>query len=134
MATTEAEGLTLQTDSLDGVHWVGILAAFVSAGIHLLLGIRMLPSGMGISFVLAGLGFLGAIGLVLVGYRRRTVYVVGIPFVAVQIVLWFVINFVTGSKSFPADIGAIGALDKFAQLVLLGVLIALLRPDRSSRS
>jgi len=133
MATTEAEGPRLQTDSLGGVHWVGILAALVSAGIHLLLGIRMLPSGMGISFVLAGLGFLGAIGLVLVGYRRRTVYAAGIPFVAVQIVLWFVLNFVTGPKSFPGEIGAIGALDKIAQFVLLGVLITLLRPG-SSRS
>jgi len=127
MATTKTEKAMLQTGSLGGLHWVGILAALISAAIHLLLGIRMLPSAMGISFALAGLGFLGAIWLVLVGYRRKTVYAAGIPFVAVQILLWFVINFVTGPKAFPGDIGAIGALDKFAQVVLLGVLIALLR-------
>lgn len=127
MATRKTDGQMLQMGSLGGLHWVGILAALVSAAIHLLLGIRMLPSGMGISFVLAGLGFLGAIGIVLVGYRRKLVYAIGIPFVLVQIVLWFVVNFVTGAKTFPADIGTIGAVDKIAQVVLLGVLIALLR-------
>ena len=127
MPTTETGGFTLQTESLGALHWVGIIAALVSAAIHLLLGVRMFPSGMGISFILAGLGFLGAIGLVLIAYRRRTVYAVGIPFVLVQIVLWYVVNFANGSKAFPGDIGTFGAIDKIAQLVLLGVLIALLR-------
>jgi succinate dehydrogenase/fumarate reductase cytochrome b subunit len=127
MGATGTEGPRLRTESLGGLHWVGILAAVVSAAIHLLLGVRMFPSGMGISFILAGLGFLGAVALVLVDYRRRTVYAVGIPFVLVQIVLWFVINFVNGSKSFPADIGTLGAIDKVAQVVLVGVLLALLR-------
>ncbi|QSG13048.1 putative membrane protein [Halapricum desulfuricans] len=127
MPTTETGGFTLQTESLGALHWVGIIAALVSAAIHLLLGVRMFPSGMGISFILAGLGFLGAIVLVLIAYRRRTVYAVGIPFVLVQIVLWYVVNFANGSKAFPGDIGTFGAIDKIAQLVLLGVLIALLR-------
>ncbi len=127
MATTKTGGVTLQTESLGALHWVGIIAALVSGAIHLLLGVRMFPSGMGISFILAGLGFLGAIVLVLVAYRRRTVYAVGIPFVLVQIVLWYVVNFANGSKAFPGDIGTFGAIDKVAQIVLLAVLIALLR-------
>ncbi|MEF8781019.1 MAG: hypothetical protein V5A46_10110 [Haloferacaceae archaeon] len=127
MATSETTGFALRTDSLSGLHWVGILAALISAVIHLLLGVRMLPSGQGISFVLAGLGFLGAVVLVLIDYRRRTVYAVGIPFVLVQIVLWYVFNFAAGPKSFPADIGALGAVDKVAQVALLAVLIVLLR-------
>ncbi|QSG07826.1 DUF7475 family protein [Halapricum desulfuricans] len=127
MPTTETGGFTLQTESLGALHWVGIIAALVSAAIHLLLGVRMFPSEMGISFILAGLGFLGAIVLVLIAYRRRTVYAVGIPFVLVQIVLWYVVNFANGSKAFPGDIGTFGAIDKIAQLVLLGVLIVLLR-------
>lgn len=117
----------LQPESLRGIHWIGILAAVITAAVHLLLGVRMLPSGLGISFVLAGLGFLGAIGLVLIGYRRQTVYAIGVPFVLVQILLWFVINFVNGSKSFPGDIGTLGAVDKIAQVVLLGVLVTLFR-------
>ena len=127
MATADSRQLALGTDSLRGLHWVGILAALVSAAIHLLLGVRMLPSGMGISFVLAGLGFLGAIALVLLDYRRRAVYAVGIPFTLVQIVLWYYVNFAAGPKSFPADVGALGAVDKVAQLILLAVLVALLR-------
>ena len=127
MGTTEADGLSLDVASLDGLHWVGIVAALVSAAVHLLLGVRMLPSGMGLSFVLAGLGFLGAIALLLVDYRRRTVYAVGIPFTLVQIVLWYYVNFVSLGKSFPGDIGTLGAVDKAAQLVLLAVLVVLLR-------
>lgn len=127
MPTNKNDGVRLRTESLGGVHWIGILAALVTAAIHLFLGVRMVPSGMGISFVLAGLGFLGAVALVLIAYRRRTVYAVGIPFVLTQIVLWYVINFATGPKSFPADIGTLGAIDKIAQLVLLAVLVALLR-------
>jgi len=80
-----------------------------------------------VSFVLAGLGFLGAIVLVIVEYRRRAVYAVGIPFTAIQIVLWYYVNFTAGSKSFPADVGALGAADKLAQVVLIAVLIVLLR-------
>lgn len=127
MATSETRGFALRTDSLSGLHWVGILAALISAVIHLLLGVRMVPSGQGISFVLAGLGFLGAVVLILIDYRRRTVYAVGIPFVLVQIALWYVINFATGPKSFPADVGAFGAVDKIAQVALLAVLVVLLR-------
>lgn len=127
MGTTETDGLSLDISTLAGLHWVGIVAALVSAAVHLLLGVRMLPSGMGISFVLAGLGFLGAIVLVLLNYRRRTVYTAGIPFTLVQIALWYYVNFVSFGKSFPADIGTLGAVDKVAQLVLLAVLVILLR-------
>lgn len=127
MATAETQQLSIETESLDGLHWLGILAALVTAAIHLLLGVRFFPGGLGISFLLAGLGFLGAIGLVLINYRRRTVYAVGVPYTAIQIVLWYVVNFASGSKSFPADIGTLGAVDKVAQVVLIVVLIALLR-------
>lgn len=127
MGATETQGRSLQTASLGGLHWAGILAAVVSAGVHLFLGIRMLPSGMGISFVLAGLGFLGAVVLVLLDYRRRAVYAVGIPFTLVQILLWYYVNFAAGPKSFPTDIGTLGAIDKVAQVVLIAILVALLR-------
>lgn len=127
MATAESSGLSVDVTSLTGLHWVGIVAALVTAAVHLLLGVRMLPSAMGISFVLAGLGFLGAVALVLLDYRRRTVYAVGIPFTLVQILLWYYVNFVSLGKSFPADVGTLGAVDKVAQVVLLAVLVALLR-------
>jgi len=127
MATADSQGLALDVTSLTGLHWVGIVAAVVSAAVHLLLGVRMLPSAMGLSFVLAGLGFLGGVALVLVDYRRRAVYAVGIPFTLVQILLWYYVNFVSFGKSFPADVGTLGAVDKVAQVVLIAVLVALLR-------
>lgn len=67
MPAAEPGGVQFHTGSLGAVHWVGILAAAVSARVHLLLGVRMLPSGLGASFVLSGVGFLGAVGLVLIG-------------------------------------------------------------------
>ena len=127
MATTKSGHLELDIESLNALHWVGIAAALVTAGIHLLLGVRMFPSGMGISFILAGLGFLGGIALVAANYRRRAVYAVGIPFTLIQIVLWYYVNFAAGTKSFPADMGTLGAVDKLAQVVLIAVLVALLR-------
>lgn len=111
--------VSLQTESLTTIHWVGILFAAVSGVIHLTVGVPGLPSGLAVSFVLAGLGFFSAIALLLVGYRRRLVYAVGIPFVAAQIVLWFVLN------GFPID--AIEAVDKVAQVGLIAILVVLLR-------
>ncbi len=127
MSTSEANGLALDVGSLGGLHWVGIVAAAVTGVIHIRLGVGFAPSGLGISFLLAGLGFFGAVALVLLDYRRRTVYAVGIPFTLLQIVLWYAINFAGGSKSFPADVGTLGWADKVAQVVLVVVLVALLR-------
>ncbi|WP_435094241.1 DUF7475 family protein [Halorubrum sp. N11] len=127
MESTEARQPTIDIGSLNGLHWVGIVAALVSAAVHLLLGVRMFPSPMGVSFVLAGLGFIGGVGLLAIDYRRRAVYTVGIVFTLVQIVLWYVVNFAGGTKSFPADVGTLGAVDKVAQVVLVAVLIVLLR-------
>ncbi|TKX78064.1 hypothetical protein EXE53_23195 [Halorubrum sp. SD626R] len=127
MATTTSQQPTAGVESLNGLHWVGILAALVSAAVHLLLGARMFPSALGISFVLAGFGFLGGIVLLVRGYRRRALYGVGIAFTLVQILLWYVVNFAGGGRAFPADVGTLGAVDKLAQVVLVAVLVVLLR-------
>lgn len=125
--STNTGGRSLDAESLSGLAYVGIIAAVISAIIHLLLGVRLIGSSLGISFILAGVGFLGAIVLVLFNYRRRTVYAVGIPFTAIQLVLWYYLNFAVGGKAFPAGIGTFGAIDKIAQVVLIGVLVVLLR-------
>ena len=126
MTQAETRGISVQLGSLGVVHWVGILAALVSAGVHLLLGVRMFPSGMGISFILAGIGFVGAVVLVILNVRRRVVYALGIPFTLGQIVLWYLVNFTGGEKSIPGDIGTLGAIDKIAQVVLIAVIVVLL--------
>lgn len=127
MATTESQGPGIDVGSLSGLHWVGIAAALITAAVHIRLGVGGLPLPLRVSFLLAGFGFLGAVVLVLLDYRRRAVYAVGIPFTLVQIVLWYVFNFAGGGKSFPADVGTLGAVDKIAQVVLIAVLVALLR-------
>ena len=126
MATSETQP-AVDIGSLNALHWVGIVAALVTAAVHIRLGVGGLPLPLRISFLLAGLGFVGAVVLVLLDYRRRTVYAVGIPFTLVQIVLWYALNFAGGTKSFPADVGTLGAVDKVAQVVLIAVLVALLR-------
>jgi len=125
--STDTGGLSVDTESLGGLAYVGIVAAIISGLIHLRLGVGFIDSPLGISFLLAGFGFLGAVVLVLVNYRRRTVYAVGIPFTGIQIVLWYYVNFVAGDYAFPADVGTLGAIDKIAQVVLIVVLVALLR-------
>lgn len=127
MATSEAQQPAVDIGSLNGLHWVGIVAALITAAVHLRLGLGGLPLPLRVSFLLAGLGFLGGVALVLLDYRRRTVYAVGIPFTLVQIVLWYVLNFTGGGKSFPADVGTLGAVDKVAQVLLIAVLVVLLR-------
>lgn len=127
MSTADAQRSLLRTDSLGALHWVGIAAALVSAAVHFLLGIRMFPTGLAISFLLAGFGFVGAVVLVVLDYRRRLVYAVGIPFTVVQIVAWYYVIFVTTPRTFPADMDAISTIDKLAQVVLVAVLVALLR-------
>ncbi|PSP57902.1 hypothetical protein BRC72_08120 [Halobacteriales archaeon QH_7_66_36] len=127
MSTSKADSIAVDVASLSGLHWVGIVAAVVTGVIHLRLGVGFAPSGLGISFLLAGLGFFGAVGLVLFDYRRRTVYAAGVPFTIVQIVLWYALNFAGGPKSFPADVGTLGWVDKIAQVALVVVLVALLQ-------
>ncbi|MFC7042338.1 DUF7475 family protein [Halonotius sp. GCM10025705] len=125
--STDTSTLSPELGSLNALAYVGIIAAVVSAVIHLRLGVGFIDSTLGISFILAGLGFFGVVALVLINYRRRTVYAVGVPFTAIQIVLWYVFNFAAGDKAFPADVGTLGAIDKVAQVVLIAVLIVLLR-------
>lgn len=116
----------IETASLTGVHWAAIVAAAVTGVVHLFLGVSFAGGPLGWSFLLAGLGFFGAIGLVLVDYRRRLVYAAGIPYVALQIVLWYVLNF-DGIADLLANVGWIGAADKVVQVLLLALLVVLLR-------
>ena len=113
---------TLDTESLTPLHWLGIAAAAVTAVVHLALGIADFPGGFGIAFLLATAGFLAGIVAVVVGYRRRLVYLLGIPFTVGQIVLWYLLNDVP-------PIPPIEAVDKAAQAILVAVLIVLYRRE-----
>lgn len=127
--STATESGTFDTASLEPLHYVGIVAAVVSGAVHLWLGVSFAPSPLGISFLFAGVVFVAAAVGVAANYRRGLLYRVGVPFTAGQIVLWYLFNFAGGEKSFPGDVGTLGAVDKIAQVVLIAVLIVLLRRE-----
>ena len=111
-------------DTLSPLHWMGIALALLSASVHLVLGVGFLPHPMGVLFVLSGLGFVGAVVLLLFDFRRRLLYAIGIPYTGVQIVLWAVLNWgtISGGTIPPSH-----ALDKVAQAGLVVILIHLYR-------
>lgn len=115
---------TFKTDSIMPPHWLAILLAVVTGTIHLILGIQFFPGVQPVAFILAGVGFFGAVVLFLIDYRRRLLYVLGVPFVALQIVLWLWLN----QRVQPA-ISPIELIDKAAQVILIGLLIFLYRRE-----
>ena len=118
---TASGGLALHTESMTGLHWLGVVAAVVSGVIHLWLGVSFIDQGLGIPFLVAGVGFLAGAAAVLLDYRRRLFYVLGVPFTLGQIVIWLAVT--------PADeyLSPIAVTDKLAQVVLVAVLVVLYR-------
>jgi len=126
-----------QTGSLTTTHWIGIAAAIISALVHLALGGQFIRNfftdgvavslAMGIAFLIATVGFVVGAWLVVVDRLRPTVYLLGIPFTAGQVVLWYVLN----SPGLPAPpaLSPLSGADKLAQLVLLAVLVVLYRRE-----
>lgn len=103
-------GLADPTPSFTWVHWTALSLAAVTGAIHLYLYVTedWLP------FLLAGAGFMGAIGLFLILKRyRRPIYVAGVLFTGIQIV---------GYLLFPMGPLWLGMLDKGVQV---GLMIAL---------
>jgi hypothetical protein len=121
MATATESGLSLRTDSLSQLHWVGIALAAVTGVIHLVLGVSFITEPLGWSFIIAAVGYFGGIAGVLVDYRRRLLYLLGIPFTAGQIVAWYVVN--------APDFSPLGIGDKVVQVVLIVVLALLYRQE-----
>lgn len=117
-----AQGRTLETETIDPLEWMAIVLAALSGGVHLVLGLGALPDPLGVTALLAAGGFAGAIVLCLLGWRRRVLYLVGIPFVGSQILLWYLLNE-------PASLGEVGpleAVDKTVQMLLIFILVGLL--------
>lgn len=113
------------TNSLTAVHWIAIALAAISGAIHLLLGVIVPVLALQASFLIAGVGFFVGIGLMLADYRRPLVYLLGIPFTAGQIVLWYVIVGPT-----LGTMGMLDAIDKLTQVVLVVLLFVLYARER----
>lgn len=108
---------SIRTESLTPLHWVGVVLAVVTGVIHLFLGINFITQPIGWSFLGATLGFFAGVAAVLLDFRRRLVYVLGIPFTAGQIVLWYVVN--------SPDFSPLGIGDKVVQVALIVVITVL---------
>lgn len=112
----------IDTGSLTALHWIAVGLTIITGVIHLVLGVMFFPGIQPVAFLLAGLGFFGAVVLFLRGYRRRLLYQVGIPFVILQIVLYLLIN----QRVDPA-ISPVEGIDKAAQILLVVLLVVLYR-------
>lgn len=111
--------------SLTALQWIAVGLAIITGVIHLALGVMFFPGIQPVAFLLAGLGFFGAVVLFLLDYRRRLLYLVGIPFVALQIVLYLLIN----QQANPA-ISPVEGIDKAAQILLIILLVVLYRREK----
>lgn len=120
--------ITMDTESLEPIHWLALVLAAITGVIHLILAFEQMPSPiglptpLGISFLLAGLGFIAWISLVLLDWRRPLLYLLAIPYVGLQIVMFVALNW-------PDLITPIAVVDKTVQLVLIAVLIVLYRRE-----
>jgi hypothetical protein len=112
----------IDTSSLTTVHYVGIALAALSGVVHLVLGVAALPSAFGVSFLVATVGFAVGIAMVVLNVHRRLAYLVGVPFVLGQVVI-FAATVVQGLN----QLSPVAAVDKLAQLALVAVLVVLLR-------
>lgn len=115
-STAPAYWFGQRIDRISGVTLTQTIAigliTFTSA-VHLYL---FLEHGEAI-MLLAALGFLGAIFLFFAGVNRRLLYLIGIPYIAAQIILWV-------SAGTP-HVNSFGIIDKLAQASLL-VLVSYL--------
>ena len=114
MATQTSSGTSIDTESLTGLHWLAIVLALFTGVVHLFLGVSFISDPMGWAFLFAGVVFLAAIAALLIDFRRRLLYILGIPFVAGQIVAWYVVN--------APDFSTMGIGDKVVQVALIVVL------------
>ncbi|MFC7046088.1 hypothetical protein ACFQH6_12285 [Halobacteriaceae archaeon GCM10025711] len=121
MGRTTASGY-LSTESLTGIHWLAVVLVLATAILHLYAGVVEARPPL----TLAGLGYLGAIALFLVDYRRRLLYVTGIAYTAIQVVLWVALR--------AGEFTMVGYVDKAVQVALIVVLAYLYQRERSERA
>ncbi|MEF8800055.1 MAG: hypothetical protein V5A38_00675 [Halolamina sp.] len=118
---------SIGTASFTRLHWGTVVLAAVTGVIHLAIGVSSIASfgfePLAVALALAGLGFFGGILLFLRDVRRRQLYVAGILFTALQIVLWVQFNQLGGD---PA-ISPVEIIDKLVQVLLIAVLGLLYR-------
>ena len=116
---SEASG-SIGTASLGPIHWIAVVLTVITGVLHVYAGlIEGAPP-----LLLAGVGFVVAVGVFLLDYRRRLLYGVGIVYTGIQIPLWYVIK--------AGNYTMVGYVDKAVQVLLVVVLAVLLWQHRST--
>ena len=116
---TETRSWFDRSTALVSLDYVGILLAAITGVIHIYEGIADLSEGfIGVLFILAGLGFFGAIVLLWLGFDRETLYSVGIAYTGIQFAAYFGLRW-------PNVYDPLGLADKLVQLLLIVVLFLL---------
>lgn len=117
--TAQPRGFGLNVETLEVPHGIAIVLAAFTGAVHLYLYVDQgyLP------FLLAGLGFYGAIGLLIVtkGLYRQLIYLAGIPYTFAQIVGYYMVE----RPATLNDVGTLALVDKIVQITLI-VLLAYL--------
>ncbi|WP_458208540.1 DUF7475 family protein [Haladaptatus sp. NG-SE-30] len=117
--TTEPASQVQQRSALTSLDYVGIVLVFLTGVIHIYEGIEDLDEGIiGILFLLAGLGFFGALVLLYLGINQPLLYGVGIIYTGIQFVAYFILRW-------PNIYDPLGLFDKAIQAVLILVLAIL---------
>lgn len=123
--STETGSHVQQQPALTTLDYIGIVLVILTGTIHLYEGIEDLDEGIiGILFLLAGLGFFGALLLLYLGVNQPLLYGVGIIYTGIQFVGYFVLRW-------PDIYEPLGLFDKAVQALLILVLAVLYLQKRS---
>lgn len=110
---TQSMSVSFETASIPGLGWLAVGLVFVTGVLHVYAGVVEGAPPVAI----AGVGFLAAILVYLLNYRRRLLYLVGVVYTGIQIPLWYVIK--AGSYT------TVGYVDKAVQAALVVLLVVL---------
>lgn len=94
----------------DPVHLLTIVLLLITGIVHLYIYVAHGETIM----LLAGLGFLGGVGLFAVGFAQRYLYPIGIVYTLAQLVLWF--------QAGMPHLDSYGLADKVVQVAIIGLL------------
>jgi len=101
-----------QLGSITQIQWIAIALVAITGVLHVFAGVVEGRAPV----ALAGVGYASALALFFLDYRRRLLYLIGIPYTAVQFPLWIV------AKS---EYGVVDYVDKAVQVALILVFIYL---------
>lgn len=117
-------------ETMTGLHWLGVVLAAVTGAVHVALFTFQGTTPMGLAFLFAGIVFFAASAAVIADFYRQQLYLLGIPFTAGQIPIWFWVNGVVGGRIVIEPLlSPISVVDKLAQIGLVAVLVVLYRRE-----